>query len=184
MATKYKDWFFITAASLLLTGCGFKIHNIKSLPPQLSQVYYQAENKYGTFEISFKKKLKAAGLTLLTEPKKSALIIDVISNCSSPSTNNTSSSTMGRVYDITYTATINIIDYYNKPILNTQTASIIRSITLQPNEVFEATPQVAIIKQEMQQELSLKLLNILSAPNTFRVLGTWSKIIAEENSSK
>lgn len=170
MIKSRKNLFSAFIITIFLVGCGFKTHNVNSLPPQLNQIYYQTEHPYEPFEINFKKRLKAAGLNLLSEPKKSALIINVTSSCGNPTTNNTSSSTMARTYDITYTATVSITDYYNKYILNTQTASATRSITLQPNEVFEATPQVAVIKQEMQQELAIKILNILSAPKTFQVL--------------
>ncbi len=166
----YKNLFFIVIMqTLLVVGCGFTTYNVNSLPPQLKQVYYQAEHPNESFEISFKKRLKTAGINLLPEPTKSSPTINISSNYGYSFTN-PASSTEGRIYNLSYTATITISDFYNKQLFPPQVAAVSRSITLQPNEVFEATQQTLTIKQEMQQELVIKMLNILNAPKTFQAL--------------
>ena len=161
--------FFILITSMLLIGCGFRLNTTKILPPQLNQVYYQTEHPYEKFELYFKKKLQASGAVLLSCPKKAAPIIH-ISSIYGFSNSSPASSTQARIYNLSYTVTINISDSHNQPILAPQTASVTRSIVLQANEVFETTTQADVVKQEMIQELSTKLFNILGSPRTFQAL--------------
>jgi len=157
---------------MLITGCGFAPHSIDSFPPQLNRLYYQTKNPYEPFEIDLKKRLKIAGVTLLRSSEKSAVTLNISTHYSAPSTNNynPASSTQARIYNLNYTATISISDYNNKILLAPQTVSVSRAVTLQPNEVLETTPQIAIAKQEMIQELSTKTLNILTAKKTAEAL--------------
>ena len=178
-----KNLFFSITIPIFLVGCGFTIHNTNSLPPQLNPIYYQTKHPYEPFEIAFKKRLKTAGIKLLSEPDESTLIINISSNYSDNASNITSS-TQARIYNLDYTATITISDFCNKQLLSPQTVTVSRNITLQPNEVFKATPQIAIIKQEMQQELTTKILNILSAPKTFQALETWTKTTTKSKDKK
>lgn len=165
----YKKLLVITIMQTLLIGCGFTTYNINSLPPQLRQIYYQAEHPNEPFEISLKKRLKTAGINVLNEPTKSSLILNINSNYSSGA-NTPASTNQARVYNLNYTTTIAINDFYKKNLIAPQTVTVTRDVTLQPNEVFEATSQIAIIKREMQQELVIKVLNVLSAPKTFQAL--------------
>lgn len=174
--SRHKKLFFtlstlalITINTIVITGCGFKISTTKSFPPQLSQIYYQSDNPYGQLSIALKKRLKSCGMVLLPTPEKTAPIIHTTSNYSY-SSSNMLSSTQGRVYNLNYTASIKITDFYNKPLLDTQNVSVTRGVLLQPNEIFETTPQIEIAKKEMVQELSSKLLNILAAHKTAEVL--------------
>jgi len=169
MTKTFANLFFILITSTLLASCGFHLNSIKTLPPQLHKIYYQTEHPYEKFELAFKNKLKSNGATLLPAPKITTPTINISSNYSS-NNNNPASSTQARIYNLTYTATISINNFYNQPILAPQTASVSRSLTLQPNEVFETTPQAEITKQEMIRELSTKILNILSSSKTFQAL--------------
>jgi outer membrane lipopolysaccharide assembly protein LptE/RlpB len=166
MAKSYIKVCLILISIFLLSGCGFKLRTAESLPPQLHQVYYQTDNPFGQFEVAFKRALKTSKVKLLDEPNATAPVLHVTSNYSS-STTSSISTTSGRVYSLSYTATISINDASGKILLTPQTASVSRSISLQPNEIFETTPQVEIAKQELLQELSTKILNILCAKKTF-----------------
>ena len=83
---------------------------------------------------------------------------------------NPASSTQARIYTLNYVAIISITDHHNQTILTPTTVNVSRNITLQPNEVFDATPQVSTVKREMIQELSSKLLNVLSSKKTTEAL--------------
>lgn len=161
----------ILIALFFLTGCGFKLRTTKSLPPQLQQIYYQTDNPYGQFEMAFKKALKASKVVLLATPNTTAPILHVTTNYSYNSTSSTSSAE-ARVYNLTYTTTIDIANAAHKQILPSQTVTVTRTISLQPNEIFETTPQIEIAKQEMLQELTTKVLNILCAKKTFQALAS------------
>lgn len=152
-------------ALTLLSGCGFSSITKKPLPPELQQVYYQTEHPYGQFEVTFKRKLKARGIVLLTAPSKTSPIIQVTPNYSY-STTNPASSIQGRIYNLAYTNTITISNFKQQPLLPAETVTVSRTLTLGPNEVFENTPEIEINKNEMVHELSIKTLNILTARRT------------------
>jgi outer membrane lipopolysaccharide assembly protein LptE/RlpB len=154
---------------LLLSGCGFKLRTVNSLPPQLHRIYYQTDNPYGQFEIALKRVLKASKVNLIATPGANTPILHVTSNYTS-STTSSITSAAARVYTLSYTATVSVTDAANKQLLSPQTTSASRAVTLQSNEVFEITPQIDIAKQELQQELANKILNILCAKRTFQAL--------------
>jgi LPS-assembly lipoprotein len=161
--------YILILLSLFLTGCGFTLRTAKSLPPQLHQIYYQTDNPYGQFEITLKRTLKASNVILLPAPNATTSILHVTSNYNY-STTSSISSAAGRVYTLNYNATISINGANDKLLLYPQAVTVSRTVTLRPNEVFEVTPQVEITKQEMLQELARKILNILCAEKTFKVL--------------
>jgi outer membrane lipopolysaccharide assembly protein LptE/RlpB len=153
----------------LLSGCGFTLRTVKSLPPPLQQIYYQTDNPYGQFEVAFKRALKASKTILLTAPDKTLPILVVTSNYNYNTTSSISS-VQARIYTLNYTATVSINDFFNKTLLAPQTVGVTRNVTLQPNEIFESSSQVVIVKQEMARELSDKVLNILRSKQTVQVL--------------
>lgn len=161
--------FLIITTLYFLAGCGFATFNAKSLPPQLKEIYYQAENPYAPFETAFKKKLKSCGIKFLPNPTKSTLNLNLSSNYSYTS-NNQLSSTQARIYTLNYTATISITDYNQKLLLAPKSASATRNIILQPNEVFAVTPQITNTKQELSRELANKIFNILGSHRTHQDL--------------
>ena len=161
--------FLISVTSILLAGCGFAPHSVDSFPPELKLAYYQSSQPYEPFEIDLRKRLKACGVILLPSPKKSAPIINIGSNYSH-STNAPASSTQARIYNLKYTAIISITDYHHQTLLASQTVSVARDVSLLPDEVFETTSQISIAKQEMVQELSTKVLNVLAAKKTAEAL--------------
>jgi LPS-assembly lipoprotein len=165
----YINSCLISLCLSLLLGCGFKLRTINSLPPKLHRIYYKTDNPYGQFEISLKRILKASKVKLVVAPNANVPILHVTANYTSSTTGSVTSAA-ARIYTLSYTATVSLSDASNKTLLPAQTASVSRAITLQPNDVFEITPQVEIAKQELQQELANKILYILCAKRTFQAL--------------
>ncbi|MDR1012501.1 MAG: hypothetical protein LBL40_01465 [Coxiellaceae bacterium] len=163
----------ITTSYLILTGCGFT-RNIESPPPTIRKIYYQTERAYEPLEIKLKKKLKHRGIILLETPEKSSPIINIKSEYNY-NTNHSISSIRARTYTLIYTVTINITDFHHKALLSPQIITATRIINLQPNEIFELTPQIKIIKQKMIEELILRIFNVLGSPETTKALKYESK---------
>ncbi|MDR1057458.1 MAG: hypothetical protein LBL17_02685 [Coxiellaceae bacterium] len=164
-----KFLFTIIIVTIYLVGCGFTPRNIKSLPPALKQVYYQAEHAYEPLEIKLKKRLKSCGIVLRSIPQKSSPIINITSNYSHSTYTNISSA-QARTYTLVYTATIGITDFYHQTLLPPQVITVTRTISLQPNEIFELTPQIGITKQEIVEELVMKIFNVLGSHQTVKAL--------------
>lgn len=166
----YNSIFLMLMVVTVLIGCGFAPHTVKTLPPKLHQVYLQFDQPSGQFETCFKRKLQECGVLLLANPGDKLPIMYLTSNYSYSNTSPISSA-QGRIYTLTYTASISI-SVAGEVLLPAREITVSKGITLQPNEIFEVTPQVDIVKQELLQELFVKILNVLSAKKTFQVLKT------------
>jgi outer membrane lipopolysaccharide assembly protein LptE/RlpB len=170
--------FLILIISCLLSGCGFKLRVGQSLPPQLQKLYYQAEDQYGTFAIAFKKHLEAAKIVVLPPPNNlntlntKVPVLHFASIWETPTTAVSEPSVSGRTYHLCYSAKISISDASGKILLAPQSVSATRDIILQSNELIEVSPQVDMVKIELQQELYGKIMNVLCAKNTFKILAT------------
>lgn len=160
--------------ALCLSGCGFKLRNAQSLPPQLQTMYCQADNPYGEFETLFKRSLTSSKINLLPDPSKLAPTIHVSAEDSPPVTTSSVSSSSARVYTLTYKSTISINDASGKVIVPPQVISVSRTLSLQHNEMIEMAPQVTIVKKEMMQELIVNIFNVLCAKDTFKALNKTS----------
>ncbi len=162
-------YLLLVAVFAITSGCSFAPYSANSLPPKLKKIYYQTSNPYAAFELAMKRRLKSCQVIMLAAPTKDALILQV-SYSHGYSSDSTASSVQARIYNLNYTATITISDYYGKNLFGPYYASANRSIALQPNEVLEVTPQITTAKYELQQELLNKVFNIISSPKAFLAL--------------
>ncbi|KPJ67168.1 MAG: hypothetical protein AMJ43_05810 [Coxiella sp. DG_40] len=153
-----------------LSACGFKLYSKESLPPQLHTVYLQSDNPYGQFETDLKHSLTAMGINFVDAQTKAPITLKIINAEFSHDNLNTVSSSQATVYNFTYDVIFNLMDSRSKSIISPQTIQSNRTLTLSPNEVIDANPEVDTMKQEMQRELIFKILNCLSSKNTQQAL--------------
>jgi LPS-assembly lipoprotein len=167
----------ISICILLLTlcSCGFHLRSSASLPPQLHQIYLATDNPYGDFEVSFKQALISSGVKLYSSPNQTPLTLQLSSGYSYNATS-TGTSTQGRVYALNYSATFTLLNAKNQTLIEPTSVSTTRNLTLAPNEVFDVSAQVDTIKNEMKQELTTKILNILGSKSSFKILGQPPKL--------
>lgn len=152
-----------------LVGCGFHLRGSASLPPQLHILYIQAADPYGGFEVTLSNQLRASGVTISNNIKSAPYILHVTSTYSHVQTSS-GISPQARVYSLNYSATLILTSKSGQTILPPTSISVARTLTLSPNEVFEVSNQVETIKQEMQQDLTTKAMNILDSQNTFNLV--------------
>lgn len=157
-------------AVVILAGCGFKPCSQKTLPVKLHTIYLQPGEHVGQFENDFKRSLKAAGVTVLNQVDSKNLILSLSPTTFSSDNSSIGGSIQARVYNLTFSVSFQVIDAKGKIIIDTQTITVTKGLTLNPNEVFSASNQVDIEKQSMQQEAISKIFNILSSPRTFELL--------------
>lgn len=156
-----------SAVIIFVSGCGFTLRTQNSLPPQMRIIYLQADNPYGQLEISLKKELKAAGITL-TENANNALLTLHLSASSFNQTSDTSSgpSTQARIYHLNLTTAFNITDAKGRSVLEQQVVSYAQDLTLNSNEIFDTSTQVDATKQNMQRILIIRILDMLCSKKT------------------
>ena len=157
-----KKLIILLSITILLTACGFQPRSTRSLPEQLQNNYYQPSNPYGELELNLKRSLSSYGIVFAKNANTAKTIFNLSSNFTS-NANSPATSSQASTYTVTYTATFNIISNKGKVLLPLQTVSTSRTLVLAPGEVFEVSPQVETNKHEMQQELIVKIVNILSS---------------------
>lgn len=167
---------FLTIIALILTGCGFKPRSQATLPPQLHKIYLQTDNPFGQFENAFRKSLKASGITVLDQPNATNLTLFLAPTTFSSENHSIGGSIQARVYNLSLTVKFKIIDGKGTAIIDTQTITVNKGLTLSPNEVFSASNQVDLEKQTIQQEAIVRIFNILGSKRTKEILNFKSKI--------
>lgn len=160
----------IVLVMILLVGCGFKPRSQSTLPPQLHTIYVQTGEHSGQFDNTFKKSLKAMGITVLDKVDAEHLVLSLSPTTFTSDNASIGSSIQARVYNLIFTVSFQITNSQGKPIIDTQTITITKGLTLSPNEVFSASNQVDMEKQSMQQEAIIRIFNILSSKRTFELL--------------
>lgn len=151
---------------LALYSCGFRLQDRHDLPPQLQTVYLRSDNPYGTLETGLKNSLKGMGTNFTDTANQAPVTLNIINTSFTHDNPNVVPSSQATVYNFTYSACFNLLDKKGKQITAPQTVAAIHTLTLNPNEVLEASNEVDTIKREMEKELVFKILNRLSAQNT------------------
>lgn len=160
--------FNLSICCLFLAGCGFTLRTQNSLPPQLHNVYLQADNPYGQLEIAIKRELQASGV-VMQESVNAAPFILHLAATSFTQTSDTSNSpsTQARIYHLSLSASFSLLDAKGITVLAPQTVAFAQDLTLNANEIFDTSTQVDITKQNMQRALIIKIFNMLCSKQTF-----------------
>jgi LPS-assembly lipoprotein len=165
----------ILAILLSLTACGFHLYGQKAVPPQMQTMYLQSNNPYGTLETNLKQSLRAVGVKFAGAANQAPVTLNITSANLNHGDSNTVSSAQATVYNFTYDVTFNLLDASGNPIIGQQTVQSARTLTLNPNEVLDANPEVDTTRQEMERELSFKIIQILGSPNSRQALTNLTK---------
>lgn len=164
------NFFILLISTTLLSSCGFKLRSQSSLPASMYTIYYQTDNPYGSLEIALKTALKGSGINLVADQNKSRVIFHINSTRFSSDQTSIGPSTQARVYHLVMSCSFSLLNPKGKTLLETQTVSATRDLALAPNEVFEISGQVDAAKQSMQQEIIMKIFDILSSKRVFNAL--------------
>lgn len=163
-------YLFFPLVLLIICGCGFKLNSKSAIPPQLHTVYLQAERPYESFAIKFRKALKSYGINVSDTPQPGAITIHLAATSFTHTETSTGPSTQARVYNLVYSVIISLSGGNGRTILAPKSVSVTRDLTLAPNEIFEISTQVDTTKQSMEQELLIKIFNILSSKQVAEAL--------------
>jgi len=148
---------------LLLTSCGFHLRQGQTLPPILRNMYVQSIDPYSAFTLSLEDALRANNINLVSSQKNSTSTLEIRSIAFTHSGATAYSSAQANVYTFTLSVGFAVNTQSGKALLPQQAVSATRSLTFSPNEVLESSNQVSAARQEMEQEVIMKILNILNA---------------------
>ncbi len=149
-----------------ITACGFKIYNTRNLPPQIHKMYYQSRNPHEKTEISLKNALIASGIVFTDNAKDAPVIFNIISTSFTHNNPNVVSSAQASVYTFTYTLVFNLLDKKGQSIIPSQYVASSRTVTLNPNEVIDSSPEVATTQEDMGRDLIFQVFARINSNNT------------------
>ncbi len=150
----------------VLAACGFKIYDRNDLPPQVHTMYFQTKNPHGRLEVELKNALETSGIVLTDNAKDAPVIFNVITTSFTHDNPNVLSSAQATVYTFTYTLVFNLQDQKGQSIIPPQYVTSSRTVTLNPNEVIESSPEVATTQEDMGRDLIFQTFGRLNANNT------------------
>lgn len=165
---------FIFILPLLLAACGFTVRPINHLATTLPQLTLSAADPYDAFTLQLKSRLEQYGVIVVeSRPAKNLVAGDtqrlntlVISKpIFTSAATSISLSTKARVYSLKLetTITLHATNHTAAGKTTKQKVQVVRSITLGPNEIYAASNQVPITRQEMEAELVDRVINVLTA---------------------
>ncbi len=172
---KSLKFILLFGLSCLLTGCGFHLYGKGGLPPQLQTVYVQSKTPYGTLESSLKQSLHALGANVVNAPEPGAITVNIANSSFTHDDSNNVSSSSASVYNFDYDVTFNMLDNHGTAITTPDTVTATRTLTLNPNEVLDANPEVDTTQQEMERDLVFQIVNVLNSQKSRAALTKYAQ---------
>jgi outer membrane lipopolysaccharide assembly protein LptE/RlpB len=166
----YLRYFILWTFFILLVGCGFKPSLGNELPPELKRIYFEAAQPYEQFARDIKQALRVNGVIVVSNSSEKLPTIYLDAPVFNYTNLSVGPSTQARIYDMTYAVDFSIRDSEGKTIVGTKTITARRVLTLPPNEVFDTSTEVGVAKQNLEQEIIIKLLNVLSSKEITQLL--------------
>jgi len=160
----------------LLVSCGFRLQGKYQFSNFIKKIDLISSNPYSGLLIDLRQRLIDNGINI----RRDADIKLKISNESfSHDNSNLVSSIQATVYTFRYSFVFALYNKNNDIILNKQTVSSSKTITLNPNEVLNTSNEAFVIKRELIEDTISKMFNILSSriahENISKSIKTFSK---------
>jgi LPS-assembly lipoprotein len=155
--------FFTIIICLSLSACGFKIRTADSLPKELHTLYLKTEFPYTPFNIALKQTIKSMHVTITDNSDTAPYTLNILAATVTHTDNTIYTSAQASVYSFTFSTTFQVTTRKNVTILPAKTISVTRNLTLNPNEILQASNQVDSLLANMYQEVIFKILAVLSS---------------------
>ncbi|OGT34950.1 MAG: hypothetical protein A3F11_06260 [Gammaproteobacteria bacterium RIFCSPHIGHO2_12_FULL_37_14] len=166
-------FFFFT---LSLTACGFHLQGEMQLAPALHRLYLQTNDPYGHLANNLRQFLKASKVQLVSSPASASTILTIIRDESSQELLSVSGTQQTRQYNLRVTVVFEISDPNGIPLVNPQTLTETRAITVQSNQILGSSNEANLFYQQMRRNLAYAIMNRLASKEiTQQMTGSYPK---------
>jgi LPS-assembly lipoprotein len=166
-STKY---LFLILLLSWLPACGFKMYDKSSIPIQLYTIYLQSQNQYGSFTLALKQALKSIGINITQDAANAPIILNISNITINHDNPNISPSSQATIYNFTYSVVFELQNKAGQFLVGPQTVRAIRALTLNPNELLDASSEVKTMQTEMERELIMQIFDRLNSNNVRKAL--------------
>ncbi|HTM63846.1 MAG TPA: LPS assembly lipoprotein LptE [Gammaproteobacteria bacterium] len=157
-----KRWIFALTA-LTLSGCGFHLRGEMPLAEPLHSVYLRSVDPYGTLTRNLEQSLKMSNVRLVTNQSEAQTILAITHNDTSQKLLSVGATQQTRQYKLTASVTFEVSDNRSHPIIESQTLSEDRVITVQSNQILGSSNEANLYFQEMNRSLANAVMYRLSS---------------------
>jgi LPS-assembly lipoprotein len=150
---------------LLLSACGWHLRGAAKLPPAMALTYIDTTAKTSTLTLYLNRSLRAAGVTVVSEPAENAARLQVQSS-SGRRVLSIGPDGKAREYEIYATATFSVSTPDGSFELSQQEISLKRDMYFDPLEALAASEEQALLQQDMEKRVATLIIDRISAAYT------------------
>lgn len=157
---------------LCLSACGFHPRGPVTLAPPLQSLYLQTADPYGQLAKNLRVYLKISGVHLTNTPVAATSILEILSENTSEQLLNISGTQTTRQYNLTLVVSYRITDNQGNIIMDTQTATETRPLTINANQMLSGSNQAVSLYQQMRQAIVYDIVSRLASRDITMLLTT------------
>ncbi len=148
---------------MLLSACGFHPRGPVTFSPPLQKLYIQTSDPYGELTKNLRLYFKISGVHLTQTPAEASSILDILSETTSEQLLNISGTQTTRQYNLILTVNYRITDNRGNILVDTQTATEIRPLTINANQMLSGSNQAVSLYQQMRQAVVYDIVSRISS---------------------
>lgn len=149
--------------AILLVACGFHLRGEMQLALPLHRMYLQTNDPYGTLANNLRQFLKSSHVQLVSSPDHASTILAILRDESSQELLSVSGTQQTRQYNLRVTVIVEISDAKGRTLINPQTFSESRAITVQSDQVLGSSNEANLFYQQMRRDLAYAIMNRLAS---------------------
>lgn len=171
MMTKSLRIALVFWLAVLCTACGFHLQGEKQLAPPLHRMYLQTNDPYGPLARSLQQYMKMSHVRLVDSQAEADTVLVISGENTSQDLLGVSGTQQTRQYNLKISITMEITDRSGRTIINPETLSESRAITVQSNQILGSSNEVNLYYQQMRRALAYAIMNrIASREVTYTVM--------------
>ncbi len=157
---------------LCLSSCGFHQRTAPTLSPPLQTIYIQTNDPYGQLTKNLHLYLKMSGVHLAKTQSDATSTLEILSENTSEQLLNISGTQSTRQYNLTLTVTYRIMDNRGNVLVDTQTATETRPLTINANQMLSGSNQAVSLYQQMRQVIIYDIISRLASRDITTLLAS------------
>jgi LPS-assembly lipoprotein len=158
MRTRYAFLF----AMVLLSGCGFKLRGLVTMPTWLTNVAIIVKEAHRDFIPMLRDPLQGYGISVTTDPLKASYWLIIEKDSEQRQLTSVGASTTPRQYELTYSVIFSVMKANGEPIITSNTVSVTRQFTVNNNRILGSDSEGMMINNEMRHDAALQIINRIS----------------------
>lgn len=167
---KFLNFFVLFSFCILLSSCGFHLQGETKLAPSLHRLYLKTSDPYGQLARNLKQYLKLSHVEIVSSAEKATAVLEILQDSNAQELASVSGTQQTRQYNLFVIVAFQITSPEGKIMLEPQTLSESRAITIQANQVLGSSNEANLFYQQMRRALSYSIINRIGSKEVTRRL--------------